>query len=213
MAVTACLSKQTQNNSSATTNKAFYKSRLLCLFITRQSKGSSHELPFLRNYISALSNRSSHSILRLCCFCDDYDLLFYSAQIVRASLKSDYYSLWELSGTNKQSVSNSITYGSTPTNNISPAVVFVPKKEKRFWKSYKFCSQPRCKSCTDFAENRLIISAELKGNSSSGHSMVASEYTTIVNKNDVTNFINTLTVRDGRSTDNRSLNQNANHYT
>lgn len=164
---------------------------------------------YSETYVEQITNRYACAVSAMLTTCS-----YYGATGGQNNLYNDYLSLWNLSGTNVDHTSNGITYGSTPTRNIGQASKsFCSQNGKNISYSYSDSADwAKYKSCTD-SRNMSIFSAELAGNSNSGHSMAVTGYMTIVNKDNVLDFMNTLMVCDGWSTGNRILNHNTGHYT
>lgn len=163
---------------------------------------------YSESYVEQATQRYACAVSAMITICS-----YYGATGGKSNLKNDYYSLWSLSDTDTTRVSGGITYGTTLTNNIGSAVkTFCAQKGKNISSSFvNSADWSRYKTCIDSGD-MAIFSAELKANSSSGHSMAVSGYMTIVNKSDVLDFMNTLMVCDGWSTGNRILNHNSSHY-
>lgn len=130
-----------------------------------------------------------------------------------SGLKSDYEYLWEASSTQVDRVSGGIVYGATPRDKSGAGVAsYCSARGKTVSSSFvDAAGWSRYKSCID-SKQMAIFSAALAGDPSLGHAMTVVGYMTVVDKSDVTSFMNTLMVFDGWRSGLRILNHNASHY-
>lgn len=130
------------------------------------------------------------------------------------NIKSDYLSLWSLTGTTTSSTSGSIIYGSTEDSKIGPGFQkFAKNKGKTI--TYSSANNPSYSFFTNTIDRGDvgIFAARLKLNdgSLSGHAMAVQGYAKI-RKLSNGSTINTLMIYDGWYLDGRFLNINYAYY-
>lgn len=136
-----------------------------------------------------------------------------SYYVTVGDLVSEYNELWNSSDTQVVNTSGCVSYGSTLTVDIGPALAgFCAARGRNLNYSYEADADwLRYYDCIN-SGNMAIFSAELAARPGSGHSMAVAGHMTLSNKNDILDFMHALMVNDGWSDGLRILNHNVSHY-
>ena len=163
---------------------------------------------FTEEEIEQMTGRYACAVSALTACAGCYNILNWG------NIKSDYLSLWSLTGTTTSSTSGSIIYGSTEDSKIGPGFSkFAKNKGKTI--TYSSANNPSYSFFTNTIDRGDvgIFAARLKLNdgSLSGHAMAVQGYAKI-RKLSNGSTINTLMIYDGWYLDGRFLNINYAYY-